>query len=347
MSPKVRKTCDKKHAGAAVDSTGGTASHDGGAHLVSLRRGSYVSKSALAQVLKDVRENGVPAASSRPSQLRARKKAILEDTPLYGPCVIDYDLQQIEKGKRTTRKIALQCPFAFLWKSSKDCARFRQLLRDSFMRFPCTADQPWNLVLYFDAVSPSNPLNSGKDTRNTECVYWSFMELLDVPAENTWFTAAACREIITSKLPGAMSEFIALVMKQFFKPPGAAHDFARTGVTVDVGEGGNTVLRRLYAVHTATIADAKAHSEILGHNGYTAMKCCPGCRSIIVPNQAEVRLEGHGLVPYTSTNPDDWNQRTDDQMRRLAQKLMTLHAEADNDALRANLKDCFYSVSFI
>ena len=52
-------------------------------------------------------------------------------------------------------------------------------------------------------------------------------------------------------------------------------------------------------------------------------------------------------MPYTSTNPDDWNQRTDDQMRRLAQKLMTLHAEANNDALRANLKDCFYSVSFI
>ena len=44
-------------------------------HLVELKRGSYVSQSALAEKLAKVRQDGIPEASSRSSQVRARKKS--------------------------------------------------------------------------------------------------------------------------------------------------------------------------------------------------------------------------------------------------------------------------------
>ena len=79
------------------------------AQLTDLRRGSYVSKTALEGVLDKVRKVGMPSTFSRRTQLRARQRVCGEETP-YGPCVIDYELP-LQSGAFV---VALHMPFVIL-----------------------------------------------------------------------------------------------------------------------------------------------------------------------------------------------------------------------------------------
>ena len=60
--------------------------------LVAMHRGPHLTQSALAAVLKYVRDNGVPPAVSESSQRRARRKYAMVDTD-YGPVVQQLHLE--------------------------------------------------------------------------------------------------------------------------------------------------------------------------------------------------------------------------------------------------------------
>ena len=89
--------------------------------------------------------------------------------------------------------IAVGNPFAMLYRLDLECPEFHESLSALFARQPCTPDKPWNLIFYFDAVSPSNPLQKGKDKRSTQCLYWTILELERNGQEEYWLTAAAVR----------------------------------------------------------------------------------------------------------------------------------------------------------
>ena len=124
--------------------------------LTDMRRGSYVSQTALANTLADVRERGMPSASSRQSQQRARKTVCEKETP-YGPCVVDIDLPLMDKPFT----IGIIDPFAMLWRLFSECERFRTLIKDALRASPCSPSSPWHMIIYFDGVSPNNPLDKG------------------------------------------------------------------------------------------------------------------------------------------------------------------------------------------
>ena len=176
--------------------------------LTALRRGSYVSKAGCESVLALVREHGMPTASSRRSQVRARKKVLSAGDNKYGEIIFDVDLP-FEDGPV---QIALQSPFALLWRLYKDSESFRTLVRETLLRHPCSPHEPWHILMYFDAVSPANPLSKGTDRRDTQCIYFTFLELDRLSDENAWFTPAACRNYLIKKLPGGMSHFFKIVM---------------------------------------------------------------------------------------------------------------------------------------
>ena len=134
-------------------------------------RGSYVSQSALSSTLQRAREQGLPAASSRQVSGRARTTGANEETP-YGPCVFDTDLP-LDTGPY---KIALVNPFAMLWRLFHECSGLRSVLLAAHARRRSTLGRPWHLVLYFDGVSPSNPLQKRTDMRGMECIYWTLVE---------------------------------------------------------------------------------------------------------------------------------------------------------------------------
>ena len=91
-----------------------------------------------------------------------------------------------------------------------------------------------------------------------------------------------------------MSHFFKLVMGRFF---GGAHDFARSGVVLEhEGE-----IIRIFATHSATIADYNAHVEVVCSLGVSATRLCPTCKRVVHPSKAKVRLEGDSIVPMSST----------------------------------------------
>ena len=298
------------------------------AQLVALRRGPYLSKTALSSVLGLVREQGLPSASSRSSQLRARKRICSEATP-YGPCIIDAELP-LTNGPCT---VAFQSPFAIIWKTVKESVHFRTMLRDALRAHPSTPQQPWNLIIYFDEISPNNPLARGHDLRNTQCVYWSFLELGHLWQEDVWMVVAAVRShMIYDDLPGGMTHFLTIVMKLFFDDAG--HHFARTGVMLDFGDGEDTLFLRLFANHAATIADFKAHAQLLCSKGQSGTKPCPMCRNVIDHKKSVVPLAGGGLLPFTSTDTTTWKLHTDASIRALVEKLRNASTHMGNPAFK-------------
>ena len=265
-------------------------------HLVELKRGSYVSQSALAEKLAKVRQDGIPEASSRSSQVRARKKiANLETT--YGPCVVDCELQV--GGKM--QMIALTSPFAVLHRCYHECPEFRRTLLDAFQRTPPSKERPWSLAIYFDAVSPNNPLQKRIDTRDMQMFYWTLLELCKMSHVDYWFTGAACRTVLVHKLEGGMSRFLGLVMRTFFT---GVHDMRKTGVVLDVHEDGSEL--RLFVEHVTTVADYKALAEISDGFGATALKPCPSCRRLVSHAKTKVPIAGLGITPFTSLQPEDF-----------------------------------------
>ena len=266
--------------------------------LCHLARGAHVSQSALGQTLQTVEERGLPSACSRKTQWRARGRVANQETP-YGSCLVDIDLPIAGKPK----KVAISNPFAMLWRLDAECSEFSRAVRELYERQPCTADAPWNIALYFDAVSPSNPLTKGKDMRDTQCIYWSIMELQRYSQEEYWITAAACRSVLIEELPGGMSHFVKILLRTFFA---GDDNFSVTGCALASEDGAVT---RIFLKHRLTIADFKAHAEVLHGFGVSGLKPCPLCRSIVVHNRGALPLRGPGIEPFTSTTPSDRSWR--------------------------------------
>ena len=162
--------------------------------LTDLHRGAYSSQNALVAIIEKIRAQGIPTASSRTTQQRARTKISCQETP-YGPSILDFELPLEPRPL----KIALGNPFAMLYRTFDECVRFRSVLLERFAAKPCSPSCPWSLILYFDGISPNNPLDQGVDEREMQCVYWTFAELDHLHDEDFWFTTATCRAFLTDK----------------------------------------------------------------------------------------------------------------------------------------------------
>ena len=163
---------------------------DDASRLVALHRGPYLSQSALTSILRDVRDHGLPAITSRTSQLRAHEKLCHVITP-YGPAV-----QELQIPMDPPVPVTVQSPMAMLYACVRRSPPFRELLRKALERHPCSMSSMWNLAFYWDGISPNNPLAKGRDKRAVDAVYWSFLELEALWMEDLWFCCSATRHCI-------------------------------------------------------------------------------------------------------------------------------------------------------
>ena len=224
--------------------------------LTDWSRGSYASGRALERILADVRTHGLPKASSRRTQYRARKKAALTLTP-HGALV-----QHLELPLSTgPRKFAVQHPMAML-----HIARQRSLAFDSFFKERLALhppDQsPWRLVMYVDEVG-HNPV--GRDNRKCEAIYWSFLEFgaRALHTEDAWFEVMVIRTIEVQKLPGFMSQLFVILLTALFFNHSAGIDLMHGVHLLDV---------LLFAKLACNVADEKALKEIYGCKGASGFR---------------------------------------------------------------------------
>ena len=131
-------------------------------------------------------------------------------------------------------------------------------------------DKPWNIVLYSDEVGVS-PLKV--DTRKTEAVYWTFMELgvQALSDEDAWFAIAAPRSTITAQTGASVSTLIKALWPAFFGKDG--HDIAKSGMFLQLC-GGNETSHMLFAAFQFLVCDERGHKYILGCKGSGGTKPC-------------------------------------------------------------------------
>ena len=275
--------------------------------LVDIHRTSHVTQRGAAAILRFVKEHGLPTAVSESSQRRARQHASQVKTP-FGPVVQSMELT-LHDGSIST--VHINHPFALIFRTLRECAPFRQLMTEKLERHPSSVVAPWGLIIYFDEISPTDPLVTRKDQRKIQSVYWTFREFSDIIFNETiWFCIACTRSATVADMEVGMSAFVRNILHDlFFNPRG--HHFANSGITLDFSDpdvDASPKLVHLFASHWVTITDFKATKDVLVSMGQKGVVPCPICINI---------GGGADQLPLTDLSCNKWVLHTDASVREL------------------------------
>ncbi len=95
-------------------------------------------------------------------------------------------------------------------------------------RHVCNPDQPWDLCIYCDEVSPGNQLKPQND-RKLQVVYFSLKQLggLALSKEDSWFIFTAVRSVDVKRLANGMAQLMKRVLEVILVE---RHDIFRHGI---------------------------------------------------------------------------------------------------------------------
>jgi len=270
--------------------------HDDRSDLVALHRYSYVSSRALTSVLKHIRDHGLPEAVSVRSQRRAHDDIVNEKTPV-GP-VLRNLASPLNDG--STLQVGVQSPMAMLYVLTRKCKEFRSFMCNRLRQFPPSMVAPWRIIIYFDGISPSDPLTKGKDRRAVEAMYWSFLEFAPfLYMEDLWFCCSGTRHDVVTRIKGGMSQHIEIILAELFFD--ATHSFRVHGLILDLSDAGDdSHLVTLWADHAITIADEVALKDFLQFKGHGGTKPCPICRDFVHHNTDYADFDATGALLRTT-----------------------------------------------
>lgn len=248
--------------------------------LIELHRGPYVSERSLTYILKYVRDNGIPGNISRYAQYSARQKLIGAESNQYGDVLVGIDMP-LNSGK--SFKNWACAPGPYLYSTAKRSKGFRDLLRRQLAKHPCSLASPWRICLYFDGISPRDPLAKGKDHRGVDAVYWSFLEFDEfLQDEDAWLVLSTARVSKVRDMPGGIGQSVAMTCNELMFNTSGGVNFRTTGVILDVSEAGDatrhaTIIARL----GCTVGDEEALREFHMNKGHAGTKPCAICRNVL------------------------------------------------------------------
>ena len=109
--------------------------------LDAFRRGkAHCSASAMAQILSDIKRNGLPELTDR-NALREATNLVAAARGAYGPIVQSITCVDADGA---SKRIPIACPFASLAAAVEESAGFRRLLKRQLQRHPSSPEQLWN-----------------------------------------------------------------------------------------------------------------------------------------------------------------------------------------------------------
>ena len=237
-----------------------------------LTRKCFVSQSALSNVLRDIKTNGLPETYSRTSIHRARKELAHTQTD-YGPLLVpqEFVLPGTNKKVGAAVRVEMLNPFAFLQYVCEHSDRYAELVLTTFEQHQCSPSEPWNIVLYQDGVDPGDGLVKEKG-RHSVVFYWSFLEFgtMQLCHEELWATPLILRTTAAKQF--GMSNVAHRVLEQFHTD---TQDMLITGVLVY--PRGKQV--RLFAKVGTLFGDLPALCEIIAAKGHSGNLLCPVCQN--------------------------------------------------------------------
>ena len=241
------------------------------------RKVPALSASALAGVLQEVRESGLPDLVQRKHVREATIKT-LEKHDAYGPIMKSICLAEGLILNVVNLASLLQGLLT-------EATGFAELLMESMARHK---GECMNLILYTDEVNAGNPLAVDQN-RKFWIIYVSLMEFGGVALgkEQAWLPLACPRSSSVSALPGGVSQVVATVLKDIFLGP---VDPEHAGLTLKSLDGS---LHRLKFKLGCFVQDGQAHKMMFPIKGDQGTRCCALCQNIIA---STADLEDSGCI---------------------------------------------------
>lgn len=156
------------------------------------RRLPQLSQSALAGVIRIVREDGLPELGDCRNDIRIARDTVVTDMTPYGPMLQHRSL--VSKAGVPCVTIDVIHPLAFLWTAAGEDGGFSTFFLNLCRTNPSTAADPWRLCLYTDEVTPGNAM-SHNNQRKVWVFYWSILQfgINILSMEDAWFPGCAAR----------------------------------------------------------------------------------------------------------------------------------------------------------
>lgn len=268
------------------------------------------TQAALAAIVNEIKEAGLPEASSEKDQREARR-LLLRDSHGggLGPLIQNMPMLTSE-GNHVQIAIASFLVFiAALFARSE--GSFHAMLRDKHSQNPSTVDRPWSLILYLDEVIPGNVL--GRAERKSWAFYASFLQFGDqLCHHDAWLTLAIARTKVVSTLEAGPSQILATILKMIFANPIVDPTL---GFQLKSPSGDVRIHFRLGMV----LADGAAQKQAWGSKGDSGSKFCQLCANVRATGTSEAN-QHHNVQKLSQLV-----LTTDDQV---LQSYAQLHARA-------------------
>ena len=119
----------------------------------------FVSQSALANIVQELKKDPDTTLSSRRGIKRARENAVDFETP-YGKLMLDIPLKlpATKKEKETTFMFPFVNPWALLWHYCNVSEEYSMFLKKRHELEGSRQDSQWDIIVYGDEVSAGNVL---------------------------------------------------------------------------------------------------------------------------------------------------------------------------------------------
>ena len=270
----------------------------------------HVSAAALAWLIDDFRKHGLPSASSRTTQYRARNEGASRITP-YGQLVYPVEIGGQE--------LWIQNEIAMFWQSCSESDALKELVLATARRCPPTAQRPWTLIAYCDEIGFAA---LKYDRKKLQGLYWSIAEfgMKALVHEDAWFVVTTVRSDVAKLIAGGVSHIWMYILKHCFFNR-SAHNWSEAGVIID------DIIVFLSFREGFFVADVPALKDVFKNAGASGIKFCHLCPHMVLLRTriaATVRPRTY-LQLGTNLDIENWPQHTDDSIRGLLGELNDAH----------------------
>ena len=282
------------------------------------RRVPTATQSSISNILKEIEKDGMPELKERHHMREARKLILGGDENKYGKLITKVDLPTEDGG---SHEAPIVQPLAWLYFLYESCPSIRELIQRSFRAKPCSVEDPWNVILYTDEVTPQNPLSTDL-TKKVQALYWSIAEFSPevLCQENAWFVLSVFRSKLCKEVEGQLARLVGEALKALFV---GDSNLRESGVLLLV-EGEEPI--RIWAKLGVMVQDGAAHKEVWQIKGDAGLRLCMGCNALNF--NTDLKDYADGRIPMTCCSADALTWFTDEEIIDKAQRFTQYHTSA-------------------
>lgn len=285
------------------------------------RKLPHVSASALAAILKEVKEDGPPELGTRKQIKEATQNALSNDA--YGPMI---SCAEVTLVNGATQKICFVNPLTLLATAVGQDGAFSILLKESMEKHDCSFDAPFKILLYADEVVAGNPL-AHTTGRKVWVFYMSLLDLgpLMLQKEQAWFTVMVQRSSTVSTFASGISQLYKIILRSIFFSPECS---VKNGMALKFPDGS---IKHLFLAIGGIIQDGGAHKFTWSGKGDAGTKFCILCKNLVSLRSNLVNQDGEALLTTSMHSVNDLAFASNDDIFAsidvLAKKKDTLSAQ--------------------